>query len=1175
MSCGGGNVGVGVPGPQGPPGPTGPTGPGGGGGGGNNVSIIGNVSGAPALISSGTLFLAGGNNVTLSQNGNSVTISANTAVAANLSISAGSTSGPFGGLTFANGSNVSFGLNNGTITASVLPQSTQTQPAGNIAGIGTTFGGTNVSGSMTLNSNGLNLALSASGGIDASIAGNVAGAPVIISTGTLVLAGGNNVTLSQNGNSITISGANAGGAQTGISGLQVSNTTYTSGTVSLVNANGLTFGSSGANGISASYNSTQFAGTGTTFSGTNISGSMTLNSGGLNLALSGGGGGGPDVTLGGNTSGALALISTGTLFLAGGNNVTLSQNGNSVTISANTAAAANLSVSAGTTTGAFGGLTFSNSNNVSFGLNNGSITASASYSQSTQPVGVSGSNGSFAFSTLTMGNLNGISHYTSNGSLVASYNSTQFGGTGTTFSGTNVSGSITLNSAGLNLALSGAAAGGASTGGIYAVGNTTAQSSSSTYANSSLNLSLAGILSGGWSSNTFVISAPGTTGLTQLSAGMSTGGNTVGTTGLASAQLVLAGGANITLSGSTNGGSMTISISAPSPTGGAVNFSAGTTSSNLASVVFSNSNGVSFGLNGGTITASAAGGGGGVGFGVSTAGNTAGATGTVTTGNVVLVGSGPISLSQATGAAGSAATITINGPATSSISGSGLISVAVAGSTISIGANALTAYAVSNTTQSTSGTVNGTALSFAGAGGVSVGVTNGSVLISGGAGGGAAASVGVSTGGNTSGNTGIYSGQVVFAGGNNITLSVSSGAAGAQTITISGANAGGAQTGISGIVVSNTTYTSGTVSFSNANGISFGSSAGQAITASYTVPSTAGLISRLNVSAGAGTSNALSGLTFANSNSITFGLSTGAGVGTLTASFSTAAQTNQTIGLYAVGNTTQNSSTTLDARTLSFDALGAMTAGFSNGSIQLSVPSISSISGTGQVSISVNGSTISIGVPSIATNTDFFAPYEAIQLAPAQLGQGSLLFDPQQFPNVQFDRVLFPIYNTNNAASSGSHSLSFYFGLYSRNASTLSLIGSTSLSTAVTQSGNVGSYSLYSGMKAFSAGSTTTLSSGNYWMGFVSRTSSAGADGSYSNVALNGGFFTDVLTSGTLAYGGYFGSAVNATNQLPLGQGFYSATTTGMPASVAFTQIDGTASNVGNMQAIVFASSTV
>src|SRR3989304_8536851 len=38
--------------------------------------------------------------------------------------------------------------------------------------------------------------------------------------------------------------------------------------------------------------------------------------------------------------------------------------------------------------------------------------------------------------------------------------------------------------------------------------------------------------------------------------------------------------------------------------GGSVNFSAGTASANLTNVVFSNSNGVSFGLNGSTITGS-------------------------------------------------------------------------------------------------------------------------------------------------------------------------------------------------------------------------------------------------------------------------------------------------------------------------------------------------------------------------------------------------------------------------------------------------------------------------------------------------------------------------------------------------------------------------------------------
>jgi hypothetical protein len=68
---------------------------------------------------------------------------------------------------------------------------------------------------------------------DVTISGNTAGALAAISSGTMTLAGGNNITLSQAGNAVTISGANVGGAQTGISGLANSETTYTSGTVSL------------------------------------------------------------------------------------------------------------------------------------------------------------------------------------------------------------------------------------------------------------------------------------------------------------------------------------------------------------------------------------------------------------------------------------------------------------------------------------------------------------------------------------------------------------------------------------------------------------------------------------------------------------------------------------------------------------------------------------------------------------------------------------------------------------------------------------------------------------------------------------------------------------------------------------------------------------------------------
>jgi hypothetical protein len=825
------------------------------------------------------------------------------------------------------------------------------------------------------------------GALSVSITGNVAGFPALISSGLIMLAGGPGMTLSQNGNTILFSAA----AQT--------TQTQPAGAIA---------GTGASTGTAA---------------GSLIGASLGTN--GLSLAMPAWitGGGGINVSLGGNTSGTLAQISSGTLFLAGGNNVTLIQNGNSVSISANTAAAANLSVSAGSTSGAFGGLTFANSNGFSFGLNNGTITGN--------------------------------------------YNSTQFAGIGTTFAGTNASASMTLNSAGLNLEISAAAGGsGASTGGIYVAGNTTGQSSSSTYPQSSLNISLAGILSGGWSGNTLILSAPGTT------------------------QLALSAYAVSNTTQSTSG---TIAGSALS---------------------FAGAGGVSVGISNGSVVISGGAGGGGNTLSLYALGNTTqNSSATLNQSALSFNAIGALTWGYSNGS------IQVSAPAISSISGTGIVSVFVNGSTISIGANALTAYAVSNTTQGTSGTVNGTALSFAGAGGVSVGVSNGSVVISGGAAGGVStggfyalgnttqnssstlnlsalsfnglgeitvgysngsiqisappSSVGVSTGGNTLGNTGIYSGQVVFAGINNITLSVSSAAGGAQSISISGAN---------------------------------------------------------QIS---------------------------------------------TVGLYALGNTTQSSSTTLNQSALSFNALGAMTMGYSNGSIQVSAPATSSISGTGQVSISVNGSTISIGVPAQVTNTDFFAPYEDLQLAPTQVGQGSLIFDPQPFPNVQFDRIFFPIYNTNGLASSGSHSLSFYAGIYSRNASTLSLIGSTSLSTALTQLGTLGSYSLYSGIRGFSMGSTATLSSGNYWIAFASRSSSAGADGSYSNMALNGGFFTDALTGGTLSYGGYFGSAVNATNQLALGQGFYSATTTGMPASVAFSQINGTASNAGNMQGMLFASSTV
>lgn len=110
----------------------------------------------------------------------------------------------------------------------------------------------------------------------------------------------------------------------------------------------------------------------------------------------------------------------------------------------------------------------------------------------------------------------------------------------------------------------------------------------------------------------------------------------------------------------------------------------------------------------------------------------------------------------------------------------------------------------------------------------SITLNSNGLAISVGAGGGGNFSAGISTGGNTSGTSGTVSNQIVFVGGNNVTLSQSTGAGGA-TVTISGANVGGAQTGISGVALSNTTYTSGTVSYRDLNGITWQSTTGQGI----------------------------------------------------------------------------------------------------------------------------------------------------------------------------------------------------------------------------------------------------------------------------------------------------------------------------------------------------------
>lgn len=827
------------------------------------------TQGSSGTANASNHIFAGAGNVSVGISNGSVVISGgasgtNPAIGA---ISAGTQSQSSGTVVFSNSNGVTFGLSNGTITATVNPG-----PAAGIAAVAAN-GSTQTTGSVIFSaSNGITFGISTGAGagtvtasytvptqtvqtqnaVDLSFGGNTSGALALISSGTAVLFGGNNITLSQAGNSVTISGASQVPIQTGISGLQVSNTTYTAGTVTFQNANGISFGSSGANGISASYTVPSTAG---------LISAVNVSAGGAAQNLS-------------------AVV------FSNSNGVSFGLNGS--TITGSIAAQASGTISAGTTNAVLGQIVFSNSNSVSFGLNGNTITAAVS-----APLNISAGTQAILGTGFTFSNSNGVSFGMNNGTITASISTNAGGnGLGAIQAGTQIQTSGTIifsNSNNVSFGLNAGTLTEQVGVNIFAVGNTT-QNTSASYNVSAVSFSGAGNVSIGNSNGAVVVSAP-----LGLSAGMSTGGNTLGTTGLASGRLVLAGGANISLSGSTNGGSMTISIvGAAGGTGGASTVGAfavsnttlssqGTlTNSNLSfagagiisvgvsngsviisapastgisqslfatgnttqgssgtqaigSILFQGAGNVSVGMSNGSVVISGAGGGGGGGginFGVSTMGNTFGTTGTVSTGNVVLVGSGVMSLSQSS--SGSNATISIFGPPVSTLSGTGQISVSVNGSTISVGVPIMSIFGTSNTTQGSSGTITNGSLLFAGAGNVSVGYSNGSVVISG-SGGGGGNGAAVSIGGNSTsagaGFSNISSGTAVFFGGNNITLSQNG-----ASITLSGANIGGAQTGISGLVVSNTTYTAGTVTFQNANGISFGSSGAGGISASYTVP---------------------------------------------------------------------------------------------------------------------------------------------------------------------------------------------------------------------------------------------------------------------------------------------------------------------------------------------------
>lgn len=851
-----------------------------------------------------------------------------------------------------------------------------------------------------------------------------------------------------------------------------------------------------------------------------------------------------------------------------------------ITASANAAGAGDgfNRISAGTQlAGTNATIVFSNSNGISFGMSNSSVVTAAHNGitqQSTQPVAASAANGSFAFSTLSFSNVNGISFGTSAGSAItASHNAITTARASNDAIGLNTAQSNvtwTANSSGLSLdargyagtatAVTGAAAltvnsngvsfNGSSLAGVGTTFNGANISGSMTVNTAGVNLSMS-------------VAAPG--GGANFSAGVSTGGNTAGDTGVTGTRVVFAGGNNITVSQGTDANGATITISGANA-GGAQTGISGIVVSNTTytsgTVSFSNANGISFGSSAGqAITASY------------TVPSTAG-------------------LISAIGVTGSNGNFTTTGLSFSNANG------------MSFGTSAGSAITASYTVP----TVTNSAWT------VSDNATSGTVA------------------------------RLAFTNLNGVTLSLSSGAGGSHTI-VGSHNALTSQSNqaASG---SNGSFTFQTLSFSNANGISFGTSAGPAITASYTVPTqsaqtlglyassqTTGQSSSSTVDArsfsivgaggisvglsagsfivsqtgGGGVNPAASAsngsfnfttLNFSNANNVTFGTSAGGIITASVAAPGAAAENNwvNLLGANTAGNTTASGST------IGYSGINLTLSGTNGSVVNISAPATSSLSATGMLSISTNGSTISMGVGRTISGL-VLAPFGGLggpvpfAQSSISLGQNSLYMYPVQIEDyLTCDHFRIPVMMTNSssAAASVQKGLTYQVGVYTRHSTNSTLLSqhySSSYTMAASHNSNaswmlsmitgIGNSTSYNTLTASSAGLNLSASlhgprelivpvsslftPGEYVMAMLVSSSSAGAGGAVlnnSNMAVAYQTFNRVGAS-TNATGTGFYKFMN--------MGTYSATTGALPASISATQIN----QLGTMPIMFAAMGTV
>jgi hypothetical protein len=597
--------------------------------------------------------------------------------------------------------------------------------------------------------------------------------------------------------------------------------------------------------------------------------------------------------------------------------------------------------------------------------------------------------------------------------------------------------------------------------------------------------------------------------------GISNLGNTSGTSGVATGsavRIVLAGGDNVTLSQSLNAGSATITISAGAGAQSAQTLglyassqTTGAASSSTAdarSVTMVGAGAISVGLSAGSIIISgAAGAQSAQSLGIYASSQTTGqsSSSTADARSLTIVGAGAVSaglsggsiilsapntvaqtaqsvglyaLSQTTGESSSSTadarsiSVVARGGLSAGLSGGSLILSApapVAQSVQSVGL-----YAVGQTTgESSSTTRDARSISVDGAGLVSVGYSGGTLRIS------ATApaqtvesqSAGMSNIGNTAGTSGLASGgqlRLVLVGSNNITLSQSV-TDGSATVSI-----------IGGAGVAQSVQTIGVYASSQTTGES----------SSTTIDARS--------------------LTFVGQGNVSVGASAGS---ILISASGGGGQSVQTIGLYAAGSTFgESSSTTRDARSITVHGSGAVNVGYSAGSLRISAPAQQYLSRY------VHNSAALV-LPAVSSQG---------QNASASVNHIQLV----EWVSMTRAEMLFSVSVSSSAASNtAANRQSWFWGLYTRNGETLNPLTAGSSSATISWASSTAGFAVLTGPRVYTFPIATALSPGDYYFVAQVSTSTFSSVGAANTTNLALTLSPICGSSMTATHYGYAGSA--------------------------------------------------